>query len=101
MFFFFVVVFIRKLKIVTLPSIGLHSLIMGDCISGILQQTIPNNALVHEFYSLTSGLDLVTMIWNYSPTWLFRQNKTFTSFLDLIRYIEKDGKDLEWFAMLV
>ena len=74
---------------------------MGDYISGILHQTIPNSALVHEFYSLTSGLDLVTMIWNSSLTCLFWKNKTFTSFLDLIRYIEKDGKDLEWFAMLV
>ena len=74
---------------------------MGDCISGILHQTIPNSALVHEFYGLTSGLDLVTMIWNSTPTRLFQQNKTFTSFLDLIHYIEKDGKDLEWFALLV
>ena len=84
-----------------MQSIDLHGLIMGDCISGILHQTIPNGALVHKFYGLTSDLDLVTMIWNSSPTCLFQKNKTFTSFLDLIRYIENDEKDFEWFAMLV
>jgi len=36
--------------------ISLQGLIMGHCIFGILHQTISDNALVHEFHSLTGGL---------------------------------------------
>ena len=39
-----------------MQSVNLHGLIMSNCISGILYQTIPNNALVYEFHNLTDDL---------------------------------------------
>lgn len=49
-----------------MQSVSLHSLIMGHRISGILHQIIMNNALVHKFHGLTSGLvvgtDLITIM---------------------------------------
>ena len=50
--------FIRGLKRLTLAICRFtwFNLIMGHCIFGILNQNILDNALVHSFYGLTSGL---------------------------------------------
>lgn len=43
----------------------------------------------------------VSVVWNSDAAWTFRDSKVFTRFVDLVRYVVEEKKDLETFAMYI